>query len=98
MRELVPAVARAGVGVIAIEFGNASSQPKVDALLAKPEFDRELARQIALDFLYWYYEDDLQILKSVFDANRARPAGTPPLRLLLLASEDPVPRTSRWRA
>lgn len=78
VRDLVPKLAGAGIGTLAVEVFPASEQDRIDRLLAAPAWDPAGAMAV-LRAGAWPYREHLQILEAAWAANRSAP-----LRLLAL--------------
>jgi enterochelin esterase-like enzyme len=71
VRRMIPQLYAAGVRNLGMEFGSVEMQKKVDSLMAAPEYNEQLVR----DIMYfhnaaWPYTDYLEVYKSVWDFNR----------------------------
>ena len=83
VQELVRRLPAAGVEVFAWEFARREDQPLLDSLMSGAAWDEALAREILFrGFVHWGYQDYEDILHAAWEANRARPAGAPPLRVI----------------
>jgi len=73
----------AGVRVLATEFARREDQPLLDSLLAAPEWDEALAREIVFrQSVLWGYREYVDVFHAAWAVNRERPAGDPPFRIL----------------
>lgn len=83
VQELVGHLDAAGVRVFATEFARRVDQALVDSLIAGETWDEALAREIQLrQWAPWGFREYLDVWRAVWRANRDRPAGTRPLRLV----------------
>ena len=73
----------AGVRVLATEFGRREDQSLIDSLITAPEWDEELAREIAFrQFMWWGYREYVDIYRAGWALNRGLPEGAPRFRIL----------------
>jgi len=83
VRNLIPRLHAAGVYHLGIEFADWADQALIDSLLALPQYDEQLARQIQFNqWPWWGYQDYIDIYKAAWEVNRTRPEGTPPFRVI----------------
>lgn len=87
VRDLIPLLHEAGVYHLGSEFADWADQPLIDSLLALPEYDEALARQIQFnEWPWWGYQDYIDIYRAAWEVNRNRPEGTPPFRVIGLSA------------
>ena len=73
----------AGVRVLATEFGRREDQPLIDSLLAKPQWDDALAREIVFrQFVWWGYREYVDVYKSAWTLNQHLPKGAQRFRII----------------
>lgn len=85
LKSLIPALHKAGVGSIAMEFGNADHQAELDRLVTAPHYDAAAARNLM--FRYdsgWPLRDYWDVYRAAWAFNRTLPAGARPFRILNL--------------
>jgi hypothetical protein len=73
VKSLIPVLGNSGVYNIAIEFGNAKDQVKMDKLLSGNVFDNDLAMEIMRNFKgngILGYREYMDLYKTVWEANR----------------------------
>lgn len=88
VQELLPRLSAVGVTVLATEFARRVDQPLLDSLMAVPEWDEQLAREIIFrQFVVWGYREYVDILKAAWEFNRDMPDGAEPLRVVALNHE-----------
>ncbi len=72
-----------GVRVLATEFGRREDQADIDALLAAPEWDEALAREITFrQFVWWGFREYIDVYRAAWRLNRGLPDGAPPFRII----------------
>ncbi len=72
-----------GVRVLATEFGRREDQADIDTLLNATAWNETLAREITFrQFVWWGYQEYVDIYKAAWRLNRDLPADAPPLRIL----------------
>jgi hypothetical protein len=81
VRDLVPRLRAAGVIALAVEVFPASEQEAIDRLVTAEAWDAPGATAV-LRAGEWPYREYGEILQAAWAANRARPAGSPTLRVL----------------
>ncbi len=70
VQELLGRLHEAEVDVFAMEFARRSDQTLIDSLMAAPEWDEDLAREIQFRmFMPWGYREYLDILKAAWRVN-----------------------------
>lgn len=73
----------AGIRVLATEFGRREDQPLIDSLLAEPDWDEMLAREIVFrQFVWWGYREYVDVYRAAWRLNRELPEGAPKFRIL----------------
>jgi hypothetical protein len=83
VQSLVEPLHQAGVRTLATEFGRREDQPQIDALLAAPDWNEELARTIVFNqFFTWGYQEYVDIYRAAWAINRSLPPGAPQFRIL----------------
>lgn len=83
VQSLIEPLHRSGVRVLATEFGRREDQPLIDSLLAAPEWNEDLAREIVFRQLVWWgYREYVDIYRAAWDLNRKLPAGAARFRIL----------------
>ncbi len=83
VQSLIEPLYKAGVRVLATEFGRREDQAKIDSLLGAPEWDEDLAREIAFrQFVWWGYREYVDIYRSAWTLNQGLPEGAPRFRIL----------------
>jgi len=90
VQSLMEPLYEAGVRVLATEFGRREDQAKIDSLLGAPEWDEDLAREIAFrQFVWWGYREYVDIYRSAWTLNQGLPEGAPRFHILgINASPD----------
>jgi hypothetical protein len=85
IHELIPELYRSGVYILATEFARREDQWLVDSLLALPEYDEMLARDITFrQHVHWGYQEYVDIYKTAWELNNRLPGGSPRFRILAL--------------
>jgi hypothetical protein len=85
VREMIPALYRAGIYNLAIEFGADDYQPDVDRLITADKYDADLARKIMFKhFVLWGYTDYQDIYRKAWELNHSLPAGARKFRVINL--------------
>ncbi len=88
VQDLLPRLAEVGVTVFATEFARRIDQPLLDSLMAAPEWDENLGREIIFrQFVVWGYREYVDILKTAWAFNRDRPDGADLLSVVALNHE-----------
>ncbi len=83
VQSLIEPLYKVGVRVLATEFGRREDQAEIDSLLAAPEWDEDLAREIAFrQFVWWGYREYVDIYRSAWKLNQGLPDGVPQFRIL----------------
>jgi hypothetical protein len=83
VKDLVPALQRAGVRNLGIEYALSESQPDIDALLAAPAWDEAKARNITFTWVItWGYQEYLDIYRAAWEVNRGLAPGEKPFRIV----------------
>jgi hypothetical protein len=83
VQSLIQPLHKAGVLVLATEFGRREDQPMIDSLLGAPEWNEDLARKIVFrQSVFWGYREYIDVYRSAWTLNQALPDGTPPFRIL----------------
>ncbi len=83
VQSLIEPLYKAGVRVLATEFGRREDQAKIDSLLGAPEWDEDLAREIAFrQFVWWGYREYVDVYRSAWTLNQGLPEGAPRFRIL----------------
>jgi hypothetical protein len=83
VQSLIPALQAAGVHQLGIEFACAADQPLLDSLLAAPEWDEALAREIQWrQWPWWGYREYVDIHRAAWELNRSLAPEEPPFRVL----------------
>ena len=83
VQSLIEPLYEAGVRVLATEFGRREEQAKIDSLLGAPEWDEDLAREIAFrQSVFWGYREYVDIYRSAWALNQGLPEGAPQFRIL----------------
>jgi hypothetical protein len=86
VQRLIPLLPTVGVHTLGFEFACHRDQAMVDELLAKPEFDEELARRILFKLSpAWGYREYLDVFRAGWTANRNRSVSEPPFRIIALS-------------
>lgn len=86
VQRLIPLLPAAGVYTLGMEFGASEDQPALDALTTAGVYDEDLARRLMFNYnTGWAYVEYMDIYRAAWAYNRARPAGTRPLRVLNLS-------------
>ncbi len=83
VQSLVAPLRRAGVRILATEFGRREDQPLVDSLLAQSSWNEDLAREIVFrQNVWWGYREYVDLYRAAWDVNRTLAGGEPPFRIL----------------
>ena len=83
VQSLIGPLYKAGVRVLAMEFGRREDQPLIDSLLLAAEWDEDLAREIVFrQFVWWGYREYVDIFRSAWMLNQELPEGSLPFRIL----------------
>jgi len=83
VQSLIEPLYKAGVRVLATEFGRREDQAEIDSLLGAPEWDEDLAREIVFrQFVFWGYREYVDIYRSAWVLNQELPDGARPFRIL----------------
>lgn len=83
VQSLIGPLYEVGVRVLATEFARREDQAQIDSLLVAPEWDEDLAREIALrQFAWWGYREYVDIYRSAWAFNQGLPDGAPRFRIL----------------
>ena len=80
---LIPRLYAAGVRNLGIEYALSDDQQDIDALVTAPAWDEAKARAITFNWLVtWGYQEYIDLYKAAWQANRDRPAGARPFRVV----------------
>jgi hypothetical protein len=72
VNSLIPVLHANGVHVLAIEHARRVDQPLIDSLLAAPEYDESLAREIVFrQFLHHGMQEYVDVFRAAWEVNRA---------------------------
>jgi hypothetical protein len=83
VQSVIPAAYKAGVRILAFEFGRREDQQLIDSLVTRREWDEGLARDIMFrQFIWWGYREYIDIYKAAWELNRSLPGGETPFRIL----------------
>jgi hypothetical protein len=83
VQSLIEPLYKAGVRVLATEFGRREEQAEIDSLLGAPEWDEDLAREIAFrQSVFWGYREYVDIYRSAWTLNQGLPDGARQFRIL----------------
>lgn len=83
VRSLIPALYRAGVMDLGIEFGCYEFQTEADSLVTAAEYDEGLARRLMFKWgSYWPYVEYLALYRAAWELNRSLPPGAPKFRII----------------
>jgi hypothetical protein len=83
VQNLIPLLYKAGIRHLGIEFACAAHQADIDSLLFAPTYDESLARNIFWrQWVFWGFQEYIDILKAAWRFNRSLPAGRLPFRVL----------------
>lgn len=83
VQSLIEPLYKAGVRVLATEFGRREDQPLIDSLLCGPEWNEDLAREIVFRwFVWWGYREYIDIYRFAWMLNQGLPDGTPRFRII----------------
>ncbi len=83
VQSLIEPLYKAGVRILATEFGRREDQAEIDSLLAAPEWDEDLAREIAFrQSVFWGYREYVDVFRSAWALNQGLPDGAGPFRIL----------------
>ena len=83
VQSLLEPLYHAGVHVLATEFARREDQPLIDSLLAAPEWDEDLAREIVFrQSVWWGYQEYVDVYRAAWTLNRSLPEGAPSFRIL----------------
>jgi hypothetical protein len=85
IHKLIPRLYQAGVYNLAIEYGCAEYQNKVDALTSADTYDESLARWILFKWgSYWPYIEYMDIYRKTWELNKSLPPDAPKFRVIHL--------------
>ncbi len=83
VQTLIPLLYERGVLYLGTEFGRREDQALIDSLILGAEYDEALARRITLQqYVFWGYQEYVDIYRAAWEVNRSRPEGSPPFRIL----------------
>jgi hypothetical protein len=83
VQSLIEPLYKAGVHVLATEFGRREDQELIDSLLCAPEWEEGLAREIVFrQFVWWGYSEYVDVYRSAWALNRELPDGAQLFRIL----------------
>jgi hypothetical protein len=82
VQSLIAPLYKAGVRVLATEFGRREDQLLIDSLLVLPQWNEELAREIVFrQYIWWGYREYVDIYRAAWTLNRSLPTGALPFRI-----------------
>lgn len=95
---LIPRLYENDIYYLGFEFGNYEDQYLVDSLLAKPRFDRELAKKIIFNFLPEFgYTEYIDIFKAAWEVNHSQDTKNKKFRIINLSAKyDPCKKGGPW--
>jgi hypothetical protein len=83
VRDLLPLLYEHGIYSLGTEFGRRIDQDLIDSLITSPEYDEALAERITLQqYVFWGYQDYVDIYRAAWYLNRSLPEGGRPFRIL----------------
>ncbi|MGD2071435.1 MAG: ChaN family lipoprotein [Gemmatimonadota bacterium] len=83
IQRLIPLVYEAGVHVLATEFARRADQPLLDSLVAAPDWDEALAREILFRmYVHWGYQEYVDVFRAAWELNRDLPDRAPIFRVV----------------
>jgi hypothetical protein len=89
VKRLIPRLYGAGIRNLGIEYALSDDQADIDALVTAPQWDEAKARAIIFDWVVtWGYQEYVDLYKAAWEVNRARPAGSPPFRIVGLSARQ----------
>ena len=86
VQRLIPLLPAVGVYTLGMEFGASEDQAALDALTTAETYDEDAARRLMFHYnVGWAYREYMDVYRAAWAANRARPAGARPFRVLNLS-------------
>ncbi len=86
VQDMIPKLYKAGVYTVAMEFGAAEVQDKLDALITGKVYDEKAARDIMFTYnVTWGYQEYLDVYRAAWRWNQSLPAGARRFRILNLS-------------
>lgn len=86
VRDLLPALQRAGIHNLGMEFGAEEDQAELDQLIQAAVFDEERARELMFSYnVGWAFREYLELYRAAWETNRNRGPGERPFRILNLS-------------
>jgi hypothetical protein len=86
VQQLIPALYKAGVYTLGMEFGAQEDQALLDSLINAPAYNEEVAREIMFHYnVTWGYMEYLDVYRTAWDFNRSLPKKARPFRILNLS-------------
>ena len=83
VQSLIPALYKAGVRAIGMEFGASEDQERLDSLVGAPEYSEAVARQIMFSYnVAWAWKEYMDIYRRAWEFNRTLPPGAKRFRIL----------------
>lgn len=95
---LIPKLYENDIYYLGFEFGNYEDQYLVDSLLAKPIFDRELAKKIIFNFLPEFgYTEYIDVFKAAWEVNHSEGLKNKKFRIINISAKyDPCKKGGPW--
>lgn len=85
LQSLVPALYKAGVRSISMEFGGIDQQAELDRLVTAPAYDETIARNIMFQYdTGWPLRDYWDVYRAAWAFNATLAPGAPPFRIINL--------------
>ncbi len=86
VQQLIPALHKAGVYNLGMEFGAAEDQELLDSLLTAPAYNDDLARKIMFHYnVTWGYREYIDLYRVVWDFNHSLPKKDRKFRIINLS-------------
>lgn len=86
VQQLIPALHKAGVYHLGMEFGAYEDQYVLDSLLTAPAYNDELARKIMFHYnVTWGYKEYIDLYRIAWELNRSLPKGARTFRIINLS-------------
>src|SRR5690606_28900854 len=83
IRRIIPALHKAGIYNLGMEFGAEEDQKLLDSLINAPEYNEDVARRIMFSYnVGWAYKDYMEVYRSAWELNRSLPKGERKFRVL----------------
>lgn len=85
-RNLVPMLYKAGIYNLGMEFGASEDQTRLDSLVAAPEYDEDVAREIMFNYnVGWAFVEYMDLYRAAWELNHSLESNSKKFRIVNLS-------------